>query len=309
MNHIRTVDAANGQWRGILMELGVPGELLGRGHGPCPMCGGKDRFRFDNKQGKGTWICNNCGAGDGIALASRFLGKGFADVACEIDKIVGNQKFERDAPAPEMSETQRRAALNEVWKGASKVEAGDPVDTYLKSRGLGLDEYPDAIRCRRSLRDGEGGIRPAMVAMVFDAEGKPRSLHRTFLRPDGKGKAEMASPRKMMAGAMPEGACVRLSGPVAELCIAEGIETAMACERLFETPCWAAISANGLATWVPPAGLESLTIFGDNDSGKSYAGQAAAYALAKRMAAMGIDVNVRIPEQAGWDWADVWANR
>ncbi len=64
-------DRALGRWRGILPALGVPAKALSNRHGPCPMCGGKDRFRFDDKGGRGTWICSQCGAGDGIELVKR----------------------------------------------------------------------------------------------------------------------------------------------------------------------------------------------------------------------------------------------
>ena len=43
-------------------------------HRPCPMLWWRDRFRFDDKGGRGTWICSNCGAGDGIELVKRFHG-------------------------------------------------------------------------------------------------------------------------------------------------------------------------------------------------------------------------------------------
>ncbi|NYY79755.1 hypothetical protein DMH17_06695 [Raoultella planticola] len=35
------------------------------------MCGGADRFRFDDKEGRGTWFCNQCGAGDGLKLVEK----------------------------------------------------------------------------------------------------------------------------------------------------------------------------------------------------------------------------------------------
>ena len=35
-------------------SLGVPAKALTNRHGPCPICGGKDRFRFDDKGGRGT---------------------------------------------------------------------------------------------------------------------------------------------------------------------------------------------------------------------------------------------------------------
>ena len=62
--------AANGNWREILCLLGV-NIPMNKKHGPCPICGGKDRFRFDDKDKRGTWICNQCGAGDGLNLVCK----------------------------------------------------------------------------------------------------------------------------------------------------------------------------------------------------------------------------------------------
>ena len=43
-------DRARGRWAAILPQLGVsPSALTGK-HGPCPLCGGRDRFRFDDKE-------------------------------------------------------------------------------------------------------------------------------------------------------------------------------------------------------------------------------------------------------------------
>jgi 5S rRNA maturation endonuclease (ribonuclease M5) len=48
-------------------------------HGPCPTCGGTDRFRFDDQDGNGTWFCNQCRpqAGDGFALVQKVRGCDF----------------------------------------------------------------------------------------------------------------------------------------------------------------------------------------------------------------------------------------
>lgn len=61
------------QWPAIFERLGIaipPGHR----HGPCPFCGGKDRFRMDDLDGRGTWFCNNCGAGDGLDLVVKMTG-------------------------------------------------------------------------------------------------------------------------------------------------------------------------------------------------------------------------------------------
>ncbi|MCX8655550.1 toprim domain-containing protein [Gilliamella sp. B2894] len=58
------------KWDYIFHSLGIE---VGNGkHCPCPMCGGKDRFRFDNQNGRGTYICNQCGSGDGLELIKHY---------------------------------------------------------------------------------------------------------------------------------------------------------------------------------------------------------------------------------------------
>lgn len=59
------------KWDYIFNSLGL---AVGSGkHCVCPACGGKDRFRLDNKGGRGTWICNVCGAGDGLELIKNYF--------------------------------------------------------------------------------------------------------------------------------------------------------------------------------------------------------------------------------------------
>ena len=65
---------ARHQWPAILAGLGIDPAYLRNRHGPCPTCGGKDRFRFDDKEGDGSYYCNGCGAGDGFAMLERVHG-------------------------------------------------------------------------------------------------------------------------------------------------------------------------------------------------------------------------------------------
>lgn len=304
IHHDKTVHAAKGKWRGILLHLGVPSEFLVNRLGPCPFCGGKDRFRFDDKNGEGTFFCNQCGAGKGTEFAMRFTGRPVGEVWAQIDGIVGNVKV--DAPRREMTEDDRRNILLEAWHGSKPVQPGDLAHTYLATRRIEELIYPKALRFHPAMRDGEGGVRPCMIAMVgvYGAD-KYSTMHRTFLKPDGSGKADMASPRKLMPGDLPEGACVALSEfKGGTLGIAEGIETAMSASALYDIPVWASINAGNLAKWIPPEGTEEVAIFGDNDP--KFAGQAAAYALARRLAAKNIPVTVHIPDMPGTDWADVY---
>lgn len=305
--HSRTVDVSKGKWRGILMEFGLPESCLRDKHGPCPMCGGDDRFRWDNKDGTGSYICNQCGAGKGVDLAIAYTGKDYKTVCGLIDQMVGNLKVE--ASKPTMTLEQRRDILRDTYAATQEIQQGDAAHRYLESRCVEELIYPKALRFHPKMRDGEGGIRPALVAMVgVHGEKKFVSMHRTFLKPDGSGKAEMAAPRKLMAGELPDGACVMLSeyngGPLG---IAEGIETAMSASALYDLPVWAAINSTLLSKWQAPEGCDEVAIFADNDA--KFGGQNAAYHLAHRLACKGIAVTVHIPEQVGTDFNDVWKGR
>lgn len=303
MHHIKTTEAAKGKWRGVLLELGMPSQFLNNKHGPCPMCGGKDRFRWDNKMGSGSFICSNCGAGDGMQLAKLFTGEGFKELANKIDGIVNNIKYDpKSTVSTGVSDENRRVMLRQVYSSSVQMQKGDLADKYLVSRGIHENVYPKSLRYSPSLKDGEGGVRPCMVAVVSDAAGTPVSLHRTYL--GGNGKADMQSPRKMMPGTLPEGSCIRLTDDVhSHIGVAEGIETAMSASQRFQMPVWAVVNAVMMEKWIAPEGVESVTVFGDND--KSFHGQKSAYALAHSLAMKGFNVEVCLPGEVGKDWNDI----
>jgi hypothetical protein len=62
----------DGNWRAVLASHGIDVRLLDGRHHHCPGCGGSDRFRFDDQDGRGTWICSRGGgkplAGDALDL-------------------------------------------------------------------------------------------------------------------------------------------------------------------------------------------------------------------------------------------------
>ncbi|MBB2965103.1 toprim domain-containing protein, partial [Methylobacterium sp. R2-1] len=91
--------------------------------------------------------------------------------------------------------------------------------------------------------------------------------------------------------------------PSERLGIAEGIETALAAARLFNMPVWAATNSTMLAKWQPPDCAREIVVFGDADP--AFGGQAAAYALAHRLAVRDRRVRVQLPPRIGSDWADV----
>jgi len=84
--------------------------------------------------------------------------------------------------------------------------------------------------------------------------------------------------------------------------VAEGVETALAAANIFGIATWAALNDGGVERFEPPAEVERLVIFADNDA--NGAGQRAAYALAARLSGR-LEVDVKIPEKPDTDWNDV----
>jgi putative DNA primase/helicase len=99
-------DRARGRWSGILPALGIGESFLTGKHGPCPLCGGKDRWRWDNLEGRGTRICSKCGAGDGVALVMRKNGLDFCEAAKQSEKMIGSAPT--DMPKRERSNRDER---------------------------------------------------------------------------------------------------------------------------------------------------------------------------------------------------------
>lgn len=295
----KTADAARGKWRGILMSLGIDQRFLTGKHGPCPMCEGRDRFRWDNQDGGGGFICSQCGAGNGFDLIMRLKGWDFAETAREVDRVVGNVKAEPIKPP--IDQAARVEMLNRLWSTGVPPWIGDPAYAYLSARGAVPTPMPSCLRFTpvAPVPYG-GGMAPALIALVLDKDGRPANLHRTFLTDPRPGEGRQ---RAMMPGEIPPGSAVRLF-PVhgSRLGIAEGIETAIRASQRFGVPVWSAINATMLAKWEPPAGVDEVLIFGDNDP--KFGGQSAAFTLAHRLACRtGLTATVHIPQQVGLDWA------
>ncbi len=294
------MDVANlaiGKWRGILSSLGIDDACLSGKHCACPLCGGKDRWRFDDKAGKGTWICNHCGAGDGFKLLMKYYNIGFKECAVKVKAILGTVEYCQ--PKAKIADEQIKKSLQNLWRQSVPVMKGDWVDRYLINRGI--EDRPASLRTVDRCRNSAGAYHPAMLAIISDIGGKPVTMHRTYLG-DGK-KAEIDSPRELMPGKLPDGSSVRLGDAMPLLGIAEGIETALAASRIHKIPVWAAINATMLEKWEPPPETASVVIFGDND--RNYRGQKAAYTLAYKLSIKGCATQVIIPDKIGYDWNDV----
>jgi putative DNA primase/helicase len=263
------------------------------------VCGGKDRFRFDDRDGTGSYYCNQCGPGPGIMLIRKKRGWDHATACREVDHIIGTDMPAEPSPAarPTTGADARQQAVQRALDHATDRRV---VDAYLARRGLatsspilrGDANCPYFDEERRML-----GRYPAVIAPVHGADGALESAQRIY-NADVDPRKKLLPPVRTV-----NGGATRLFDPDDELAICEGIETGLAVRQMFNLPVWAAITEHGVETFEPPAEVRKLQVFADNDS--NAVGQAAAYALAKRLSRRGIVVDVHIPPMADTDWLDV----
>ena len=92
-------DLTNGRWPDLLMQLaGLTPDQLTDKHQPCPLCGGEDRYRFDDLDGTGSWYCNQCGgkdqsggAGSGMDMLMRRTGLTYPEACKRIEQHLGHR--------------------------------------------------------------------------------------------------------------------------------------------------------------------------------------------------------------------------
>lgn len=317
--------AASGRWVEILTHFGVVPEYLTKRHGPCPACGGKDRFRFDNKNGSGSFFCNQqCGAGDGFQLLQVVNGYSTSDALHLVASYLGfgagaaparmatKPPISTAGDASPVADAAIQKSNQRLWAASVAVSGGDPVDCYLKcTRGLNLPEVPPGLRYHSAVPyyDEKGSLvdfYSAMLAQVVNAGGQVVAIHKTYLNVDGT-KADLSPVKKLSRAIFPgatQGAAIQLFEAGETLAVAEGIETALAVHILADEylPTWATVTANGLESLKVPSYVKRLIIAADNDvSGR---GRQAAERLAARQVARGVTCQILIPETVGSDWAD-----
>lgn len=276
MQRETTVSRAQGRWRDILIALEFPLKALDGKAGPCPMCGGEDRFVFDNKDGRGGFFCRGCGPGNGVELVKRWKSVSFRDACKIVDDLIGRARVE--LPKARVTGEKAKSDRTELWLRARPLDGRDLASRYLRSRGLSWNALN--LRFIDDLPYKDHGSHPAMLARFAAPDAKSATIHRTWLAEPGR-KADLNPPRKMMPGEIPAGGAVRLSLPEATMGVAEGIETALAAEAIHNLPVWATTSAGAMVKFKPPQECKQLVIFADQDA--NFAGQQAAYALAYRL--------------------------
>jgi CHC2 zinc finger/Toprim domain len=263
--------------------------------------------------------CFGCGAhGDVITWLRATRHLAFPEA---VRRLAGAEAHDRTRhhplPVPKPMQAAPRRTANLIlhcWNQGIDP-AGTIVETYLHNRG-GLT-VPDGApirfhrHCQRGPHDLPGGpeFGPAMLALMTDPiTGRPVGLHRTYLLPDGSGKAPVIirgntvlKPKAILG----TWGVVRLTPDdqvSRALAITEGIENALTASQLIGWgPVWAAGTRAGIEKFPVLSWAEALTIFADADDGG--VGLTAARKCAQRWIGAGRESFVHVPP-AGKDWND-----
>jgi primase-helicase-like zinc-binding protein len=263
---------------GIARLVHQAGELIG----PCPLCGGKDRFGINLRTN--AFLCRKCDlrGGDQLALTMGVLNMPFPDALdflcgaaqAEIDPAEMQRRRARAAAAEkkqaESAERYRRWAINDartIW-GKSRSGREGVVGTYLAARGISqamLPEIPDVLNFIAKhpyVKKIDGALTtvhtgPCMIAKVVNPAGELVAVHQTWISsepPHGKAKityngTEM--PAKMVRGSK-KGNAIRLHTPdrFDTLIMGEGIETtltAMVADPVPGSAYWAGVDLGNMA--------------------------------------------------------------
>lgn len=237
MNVTDTVKQACGHWPRILPALGVT--VIKNRHQVCPVCGGSDRFRFDDKEGRGTWFCNQCGAGDGLKLVEKVFGVTPSEAAGKVNAVTGNLppvSPEVTAAADAETEADRKAAAALAVK---LTEKGRPAtgNAYLTRKG-----FPGRECLTLTTLHKTGGVTYRagdVVVPLYDDTGALVNVQ--LINADGL--------KRTLKGGQVKGACHILDGKKEagkRLWIAEGYATALTVHHLTGETVMVALSSVNL---------------------------------------------------------------
>ncbi|MBL5864208.1 toprim domain-containing protein [Serratia fonticola] len=236
LNVSQTSRAATGQWPLLLPALGIHITAGGRAQ-PCPVCGGKDRFRFDNQQGRGTWFCNQCGGGDGLSLVEKALAVTTKEAASKVAGVLGNTSY-APLPVPDSQQDKTQARQQAAEQAHQLLAAAVPQagNAYLIRKG-----WPDVDTLTlqgKPLRVGGITYQPGdLLLPLTNAAGEVVNVQ----------LINAAGDKRTLARGQVKDACHSLAGPDhAVIWLTEGYATGLTVHQLTGESVCVALSANNL---------------------------------------------------------------
>lgn len=210
-------------------------------------------FKINWRTGKWSDFATGDSGTTPLSLYAYLTGLPYAHAGFRLaEELGGKSSFQAtgtakpaNAPKPDKQEEQKnRDYALKLWN--TGFPAGKTViETYLHSRGITVAIPPDIRLLPGHRHRPSGRVYPVMLAAIRRWLSKDLvAVHRTWLLPDGSGKAPL-EPEKMMLGPASGGA-VQLSAPAQKMVIAEGLETALSVMQETGLSVWAGLSTSGM---------------------------------------------------------------
>lgn len=131
----------------------------GEWSGPCPFCGGRDRFRVWPKTGR--YWCRGCGkAGDSIQYLRDGRGLSFHD-ACKVVGRTPSLRASAPRPAPPVWTPRHREAQSETWLKQARVFIDQAIENLWTPSGAAVRQW---LHTEKGL--SEATIKRAMLGYV-----------------------------------------------------------------------------------------------------------------------------------------------
>jgi phage/plasmid primase-like uncharacterized protein len=243
--------------------------------GPCPRCGGTDRFGVHTR--KQVFNCRGCGAkGDVIALVQHIDGSEFRDA---IATLAGERKIKKTPPQTKPAKRndngdERASKAAWLWSQRKPITDGTPPWLYLRKRGyagsipatLGYlparDSHPAAMIAAFGMTDE---LEPGILAAPSSVTG----VHLTRLTSDGDKAPNAGGKAKIMLGTC-KGAPIAISVPndLLGMAVTEGIEDGLSVYQTTGLGVWAAGAAGFMPALAPliPDYIEAITVYAHDDT-------------------------------------------
>ena len=135
---------------------------------------------------------------DGGVLVHSFAGDDWRDCRAHLglgsDRARGVHHQRPTRPVERDPEPDRTGAALEIWR-ASRSVSGTAIERYLVGRGITIP-VPPSIRYHPGLRHGPTGLTfEALVAGICGLDHQVVGVHRVYLLPGGRGKAQVTNPK------------------------------------------------------------------------------------------------------------------
>ena len=133
----------------IFPAAGISFTKAAHQHQACPMCGGSDRFRCDDKRGEGTWICSQCGAGNGFMLVQQYTGLDVYETNKLIAGAIGidaTSEVTDEQRAQWQSHQVEREAAEKAEKRQARIDAASRAQSIWDNAKPAADDHPYLLR-------------------------------------------------------------------------------------------------------------------------------------------------------------------